>query len=113
MCACACVCVRVCVCVCVCVWHMINIYWEGIQCLPSSGVRHTWVCVCPGGQCTQLGNIFSCGDMQKPHSMLNMYINVDVYYYHYNCNFINYSNIAITLIKMGLYDPIGVLVIYP
>ena len=60
------------------------------------------VCVCPGGQCTQLGNIFSSGDMQKPHSMLNMYINEDVYYYHYNCNFINYSNIAITHIKMGL-----------
>ena len=43
---------------------------------------HGCVCVCLGGQCTQLGKIFSCGDMQTPHSMLNMYINVDVYYYH-------------------------------
>ena len=59
-------------------------------------------CVCTGGQCTQFGNLFFCGNMQTPHSMLNMDINVDVYYYHYNCNFINYSNMAITLIMMGL-----------
>ena len=34
MCVYVCVCVSVRgACVCVCVWHMINIYWEGIQCL--------------------------------------------------------------------------------
>ena len=28
----------------------------------------------PGGQCTQLGNIVSCGSIQTPHSMHNIYI---------------------------------------